>query len=47
MEEADVKACGEMFNKACGYGRENEIRGMLKARPEECWVAITEDSTIV
>jgi hypothetical protein len=47
MEEADVKACGEMFSKGMGYDRENDIRAMLTRWPEGCWVATTEDNTVV
>lgn len=47
MEEADVKACGELFSKGAGYGRENGIRAMLANWPEGCWVATTNDDIIV
>lgn len=47
MEEADVKACGELFSKGMGYGRENDIRAMLARWPEGCWVATNNDDAIV
>lgn len=47
MEEADIKACGEMFSEGMGYERENDIRTMLTRLPERCWVATTDENTVV
>lgn len=39
MEQADVKACGDMYYKGMGYSRENDIASMLARFPDGCWVA--------
>ncbi|KAG0629317.1 hypothetical protein M758_1G093800 [Ceratodon purpureus] len=47
MEEADVKVCAEIYSKGMGYDREDDIKAMLTKSPERCWVATTEDNTIL
>ena len=47
MEEADVKVCAEIYSMGMGYDRGDDIKAMLTKSPERCWVATTEDNTIL
>ncbi|XP_024389470.1 uncharacterized protein [Physcomitrium patens] len=47
MEAADIKACGDMYSKAMGYDREDEIRDMHSKFSEKCWVATTKDNSTI
>ena len=47
MEEANIKAWGDMFQKYIEYDFENDIRAILTRWPQGRWIATTQYNTIV